>query len=181
VGARRRHGQEVAAARLRKLRRLDQDVAGLAVLAGDAEDAVGELVRAVREQGLVPRLVELRARVVGHAAVDRDVADAAALLDDPDAVEREAGAADERAPRLEHDLHRVAPALADAPDEGGDELLDPRHGLLVRVPDPEAAAEVDDARRPRQLMLRTLAEGDEPVDREKALVDPRELRADVEM
>ena len=54
--------------------------------------------------------VELRPGVVGHAAVDRDVAHAAALLHRPDAVERDAGAADERASRLEHDLRLGASA-----------------------------------------------------------------------
>src|SRR5437762_8917954 len=53
VGARRRDREQVAATWMRELGRLDQDVAGLAVLAGDAVDAVGELVRAVGEQRVV--------------------------------------------------------------------------------------------------------------------------------
>ena len=68
---------------------LDQHVARLAVLAGDRERAVRLLVGPVREQRRVARLIELRTRVVGHAAVDRDVASVARALDRADAVERE--------------------------------------------------------------------------------------------
>ena len=104
VRAGRRDGEQVAAPGMRQRDRVDEDVAGLAVLSGDAEDAVGELVRAVGEQRLVARAVQLRARVVRHAAVDGDVRHAAGFLHDTDAVEGDARAADERAARLEHDL-----------------------------------------------------------------------------
>src|SRR5581483_1483470 len=85
-------------------RPLDQDVAALAVLAADGEDAGGRVLYAVREQCGVAGAVQRRARVVGHAAVDRDPGGRAAALDDADAVEGEAGAADERAAGLEDEL-----------------------------------------------------------------------------
>ena len=51
--------------------------------------------------------------------------------------------------------------------------------LVERVPDPGPAAEVDERRRPRELLAAAAAERDEAVDGEEALVHPRELRADV--
>src|SRR5580765_74321 len=64
VGARRGHGEQVAAPRLGQANALDQDVARFAVLAADVEGAHGLLVGTVGEQGAVAGVVELRARVV---------------------------------------------------------------------------------------------------------------------
>ena len=62
------------------------------MLSRDREMAVSRLLlRPVREQRRVAGVVELRPRVVRHAAVDRDVARVARLLDRADAVERERG------------------------------------------------------------------------------------------
>src|SRR4029453_19232514 len=59
---------------------------------------------AVREQCGVARPVEERPRVVRHAAVDGHVRGRLTPpLDNADPVEREAGRADERPSRLEHD------------------------------------------------------------------------------
>ena len=64
VRTRRRDGEEIAAARPRQGRVVDEDVTRLAVLAGDPEESLRLFVRAVRQQSLVARAVELRARVV---------------------------------------------------------------------------------------------------------------------
>ena len=53
--------------------------------------------------------------------------------------------------------------------------------LLPRVLDAEAAADVEHGRRPAELVARPLAERCEPLDGDEALVDPGELRADVEV
>ena len=176
VCAGRRHREQVAAPRVRKRDRVDEDVAGLAVLPGDAKDAIGQLIRAVGEQRFVARAVQLRPRVVRHAAVDRDVRNAARFLDDTDAIERDPCAADERAARLEHDLDVGQPF-----DERRNEVRNRGDVLLARVLDAEAAADVEHARTPVELCLRALAEGDEAVDGDKALLDPCELRPDVEV
>ena len=53
--------------------------------------------------------------------------------------------------------------------------------LVAVVAHAEPAAEVEHGRAPAELAGRPLAEGGEPVDGEQALVDPLELRADVEV
>src|SRR5207244_8931607 len=118
---------------------VEEDVAGLAVLAGDPELALGWAV-AVREPRRVARAVELRARVVGHAAVDRCVLDSAASLRRSDPVERHARAADERPAGLERDARRLGPLAAEPLDEGAGELVRRRHALVARVHDPRTAA-----------------------------------------
>ena len=116
---------------------VDQHVARLAVLARDRELAGGLLVRAVREQGRVAGAVELRPRVVRHAAVDRDVAAVARLLDRADAVERERGGADEGAARLDDQLWRASrlssPSARDGRYDPAHELCDRRLGSSARV------------------------------------------------
>ena len=72
VGAGHGHGQDVADARGGQRGLADQDVAGFAVLADDRAGRAGE-VDAIGEIGLVRRVVEHRAQVVEHAAVDADV------------------------------------------------------------------------------------------------------------
>src|SRR5438876_329118 len=82
-----------AAVRLGELDALDQQVAGLAVLAGDGVRAGGLLVCPVREQRRVAGAVEGRAGVVGDPAVDRDPGrPGGSALDRADGVERHAGA-----------------------------------------------------------------------------------------
>src|SRR5262249_11137070 len=127
---------------------------------------------------LVARAVELRPRVVGHAAVDRDPADAAALLRRADAVERDACTADERAAGLEYEA-RARPVLVHHLGERRDELANCRWMLIVVVPHGEAAADIDYLRLPAVLVAHVLAELDDPLDGKKALVRPRELRPDV--
>ena len=53
--------------------------------------------------------------------------------------------------------------------------------LVARVADAEAAADVEHLRRPAELVARALAERGEALDGDEALVDARELRADVEV
>src|SRR3954463_9233507 len=71
VGAGDRGRQHVAGARVRKRRLADQDVAGLAVLAHHGARRA-RLAHAMHEIGVVGRVVEHRAHVVGHAPVDGD-------------------------------------------------------------------------------------------------------------
>ena len=143
------------------------------MLAGDPVDAARRLVGAVREQRLVASAVELRARVVGHAAVDRRVRDTARFLDRADAVERHAGAADERPARLEDQRHAVGHEFG----ERADELRDRRQLLVAVVPDAEPATEVEHARCPGE----PLEEREHPLEGEHALVGAAELRADVDV
>ncbi len=101
VRARRRHGEQVSAPGRRKGDVVDEHVARLAVHSGDADGLVWRLVGACRAQRRVPRVVELRPRVVRHPAVDGDPGPLTKALDGPDAIERDARAADERATGLE--------------------------------------------------------------------------------
>src|SRR5439155_19072186 len=151
----------------------------LAVLAGNSELAFRCFVGTICEQRLVARAVELRTRIVGHAAVDRRVVDTAAAFRGADGVERDAGAAGERAAGLEHDPGRFAPAGTEAGDDRTGELLRCRQLFVARMADAEAAAEDDELRRPAVLFAAMTAELDEPVDSLEALVDARQLRADV--
>src|SRR5207237_566862 len=66
-------------------------------------------------------------------------------------------------------------------DERARELVRRRHLLVGRVPDPGAAAEIEEPRRPAELVAAAAAERGEAVDGEQALVRARELRADVDV
>ena len=159
-------------ARLRQLDAVDEDVARLAVLAGDPERPRRRLVGPVREQRRVARAVELRSRVVRHPAVDRDPGDRLAhVLHGADAVQRHARRADDRAPGLE-DQPRARKAVRgprpfQPPEQVADEVGDRRWLVLVRRgADAEPAAEVDDLRRPAELVAAARRELGEPVDGE---------------
>src|SRR6476659_1589385 len=75
VGAGRRNDDDVADPGVLEARLLDQDVAGLAMHADQA--AGGRVADPVGDLGFVDGVVEHRANVVCHAAVDRHVAAAA--------------------------------------------------------------------------------------------------------
>ena len=87
----------------RGLRR--EHVAALAVVA----DEVADLLRAVAvdDRRREARVVHHRLEVVAHAAVDGDVR-AHAALDGDDRVERQPGAADDRAPGLDDQVRAPA-------------------------------------------------------------------------
>src|SRR3954453_23104685 len=91
---------EVARPRVVEQHLVDDDVPGLAMLAGQATRRLA--AEAPQDLGLVARPVEHRAHVVGHAAVDahprRDVA-----LDRLDRVERHTGVRGQRAAGLVED------------------------------------------------------------------------------
>src|SRR3954447_1868737 len=117
VGAGHRHGEHVAGARPGQARLADQHVAGLAVL---AHHGAGRARRAhpVGQVGFVGGVVEHRAQVVAHAAVDGHEAHRPVLerhvLDRLDRVQRHARGGDERPaglqaerlPRPEHLVRR---------------------------------------------------------------------------
>src|SRR4029077_11933230 len=98
---------------------------------------------------------------------------AARLLHRTDAVERHAGAADERTPRLEDQRDAVRQPL----DERANELRNRRQLLVAVVSDAEASAEIEDARRPGQA----LEEREHALECKHAFVRPGELRADVDV
>ena len=112
-------------------------------------------------QRRVARVVELRTRVVRHPAVDGDPGPLLETLDRADAVERDAGAADEAAARLEPDrglgqTPLAANAVACRRRGGGRELGGVGHLVVGVMPDSEAAAEVRDARLPAERRRGTL-------------------------
>ena len=72
VRAGRRNGEQVSAPGRGEGDVVDEHVARLAVHSGDADGLVWRLVGAYRAQRRVPRVVELRPRVVRHPAVDGD-------------------------------------------------------------------------------------------------------------
>src|SRR5438876_6589720 len=124
------------------------------------------LGRAVGEQRGVTRAVELRPRVVGHAAVDRDVGRRPGGLDDADAVERAGGMARDRAAGLEDRLRGLeavqAPRVLEPLEQGADEVRDLRRPLVLDVANAEPAAEVDHARLPAELSAAVGCKGAEP-------------------
>ena len=94
-------------ARPRQLRVPHQDVARLAVLAGDRHRLRRLVVRAVRDDRLVLRVVDRRPDVVRHAAVDRHARPQPRdLLARSDRVQRHARPRDERPPRLDEQPRR---------------------------------------------------------------------------
>src|SRR6188472_598467 len=96
VGAGCRRDEDVADGWRGEHRLADDDVAGLAVHAGDRRRALGGVGGAIGDQRFVAGAVEHRPHVVGHAAVDRDVgADARDLLDRADPVGGDPGVADQ--------------------------------------------------------------------------------------
>ena len=144
-------------------RALDEHVSRLAVLAAHRVRPGSGFVGAVCEQAREARLVELRPRVVRHAAVDRDVRRRLArALHDADAVERHARLADERAARLEHEpRHRQSvqrPRPLDAVDDRSGEVRGSwaprrsrRSGCRARRPRrrPAASSRAPSGTRPR--------------------------------
>ena len=154
------------------------------MLAADRVDAGSSLLGAVREQACEARLVELRPRVVGHASVHGDEGRRVArVLDDADAVERDARLADERPPGLEHELWLRECVQAPGPFEPvcdrAHELVDRRRRVGLDVGDAEPAACVDHGRRPAQLRPAFGGEAGEPVHGEAGRRDVEELRAEV--
>jgi hypothetical protein len=141
------------------------------MLARDSVDTSGSLDGAVREQRGVQRAVQLRARVVGDASVDRDPGAPRRALDRADPIERHACLADQRAARLEDDLRPVGEGLLDAIEQGAHEDLDRSDDVEARVANAEAAAEIQDIGFER--------ERSDAVDRGKRRLRPSELRPDV--
>src|SRR3954468_17656300 len=186
VGAGCRHGEQVAAARLGQRDAVDQDVARFAVLAAHGVRPGRFLGGAVREQRLVAGAVELRPGIVGHPAVDRDVGGGLGHpLDDADAVDREPGAADQRASGLEDHLgcRKVVqvPRVREPLEQRGHEVADRRRSLALDVLDPETAAEVHDLRLPAELGPAVGRKGAQPVDARPRRLRVEELRADVQV
>src|SRR4029450_1017052 len=82
--------------------RTEKALTALALLAANRDDAARRLCDAVRKQSRVLRAVELRARIVRHAAVNRDVRGLLARpFDDTDAVEGHSRSPDQGTARLE--------------------------------------------------------------------------------
>ena len=185
VGAGRGHRQEIAATRSGESDVVDQHVARLAVHPGDADALVARLVGAAGRERRVHRVVELRPRVVGHAAVDRDPRALGQPLDGADPVERHTRSADERAARLEPDLGLGQAGLRERRSRRLDRArrqLGRVRGVLVRVvADPEAATEIGDPRRPAERVATRRGERGEPHDRLGLGVEVGELRADVDV
>ena len=124
-------------------------------LPATAYGAGRRLVGAVREQRRVAGAVERGARVVGDAAVDRDVGRRRGrALDRADRVERDAGARDQRAARLEDHAAaapgRAARRRARARRAARARTRRSRLRLVGRGRDAEPAAEVDRARLPAE-------------------------------
>ena len=142
------------------------------MLPRDAVRAEHRFTRAVREQRGIPRAVQLRTRIVGHATVDRR----GAALDGADFVQRDAGLTDERPPGLQHEPDRRVPPLTHVPHELARELRHVGERFVERVAHAQPAADVEHARSPVRAAPRDV---DQPVDRDDAFVRPRELRADV--
>src|SRR4051794_30356188 len=126
VGAGDRGDERVAGLRVVQARLADQDVARLAVLAHHGGRRAGG-ADVVREVGLVRRVVEHRAQVVRHAAVDGHEAHGAVgqvdVLDRLDGVERDARGGHERAARLDRELLVHAEQLGRRGAHGADVLL----------------------------------------------------------
>ena len=102
---------------------VDDDVAGLAVLAHHSRSERARRSAARGQERLVPAAVENGPRVVGHAAVDGDVgSQALESLDRSDPVQRQAGGGDDRPSGLggKADLGRQAstPQRTSAPQLG---------------------------------------------------------------
>jgi hypothetical protein len=152
---------------------------------GDAHHFVDRLVGSGRRERGVARVVELRPRVVRHAPVDRDPRPLRETLHAADAVEGDAGTSDEAASRLEPDLG-LRQAGLDKREAGGRRSARRKLGglgHLVRgmVADPEAAAEIRDARDPTELVATARDERGEADDRFRLGVEVGELRADVDV
>ena len=145
------------------------------MLAGDPIGAGGLLLGAVRQQGFVAGTVELRTRVVRHAAVHRSVGDAGRPLDHADTVERESRRPDQGSARLEDHAGRLRPVLAQAGEQLAREFLRVGHVLRQRMPDCEPTAEVEYARRPVELLAAATCDIDQPLHCEQALGAAREL------
>ena len=169
-------------ARERHARR--QYVARLAVLPGDRVEPVRLRVEALGDRHRRLGVVELRARVVRHPAVDRHVRRRLrGLLDDADAVERHAGGPDDRSPGLDDQLRLREPdrrpLLGYAVAHDTHELRDPGNRILRAVPDPESAADVEHAWRPVELGAARCRELRSPVDARARRVGVAKLRAEV--
>src|SRR5690606_22328298 len=118
------------------------DVAALAVLADHAREPRRCVGGARGDRGGVDGVVEDRADVVAHAAVDRDVDALAAVvepdgLDGPDPVQGGDGGSDERTAGLERQRGDGGAELAggrgDLADEGGDDVGHGRGVVVGRV------------------------------------------------
>ena len=189
VGAGAGHGQQVARGDVAGQELvLDQDVAGLAVLAHDAPEHDRGVGGARGQGGGVVGVVQRGADVVAHPAVDRDVgAHRAAverdLLDGADLVERAHGGPDDRAARLDgQPRHRESAGTALLLDDRGQlggEVLRVGGVVLERVGDAEAAAEVELGHLDAQLVADPALQREHPPGRDLEAGGVEDLRADV--
>ncbi len=151
--------------------------------ARDAHDLARFFVGPQGAESRVARAVELRPRVVRHAAVDCDPRPLVEPLHRSHSVQRDAGLPYEAASRLEPDRRLAEPrcreCLARRTRGGSREGCGLRDIVVRVVADAEASAEVGDARIPAERVTARGPELGQTSDRLRLCGEVRQLRAHV--
>ena len=144
--------------------------------AGDRGRGVGRLARAVGDHSLVAGVVEHRAGVVGHPAVDRDIGPHSRdLLHRSHPIGGDPCVADQRASGLDQDPRRRVEDPPHPLDLDLDVVLDRGRLVGVQVGDPEPAADVEQL----GLEIDRAGEVGEHLDRLRVGLELEDLGADV--
>ena len=165
------------------------EVAALTALARDRHDLLRLLARTVCEHSRIPALIERIAGIVEHPAVDGKVfADPGDIFDISHGIERDARLAHDGAPGFEHETGKAQPvrrtALPDRRDECGEIFPVSRgrdHRVALRIPDAEAAAQIDGIRFKPRFLLHFRDEGEHLLRRDDEGLFFKDLRADMAM
>ncbi len=129
IGAAHWDRQQFARLQRRQRQRFDQDVSTFAIWPGNPGGIRRRTVRGQHRQRAVTRAIERRARIVGHAAVDKEPAPRRCLFDRAHRVDGDASSRHQTAPWLQMQRRQFQPALL-AP---GDNALRHKTHILVQI------------------------------------------------
>ncbi len=184
VGTRGGHDQDVSRFGTGDDGVAHEDVAALAMLAGNGDDRVGRGIDLVGQQPLVMGLVQHGSDVVAHATVHAHVgAHSGDLLDGTHPIGRHTRLAHDGPPGLDedpgHGQTQRAHLLAHALHFDGHVVGDGRGDVFVRVADTQTSPDVEAAAGETQLAMSLADQLHQDVDGLAKAIELEDLAADV--